>query len=188
MKKIAWEKWVDFDEEVSEENFLDIDSISDDQDLKDEGMNSFKIVPLMVRTPLGSFSPYEPLNPSVMFDCWVFHTNFDITPKEIMLLDMIEGIESLKVMSRYRVFIGIGKLFSIRDVRQKIEKSLGVIPYELSNLIEIIKDKKQWAVGFFEDGTHTIIHSENDPDQSYDAELESLINKNPVNIVSHDDF
>jgi hypothetical protein len=60
------------------------------------------------------------------FECWVGHTNFDITPKVRNALDTIEGIELLKVCSRYRFFIGVGKMFDFKEVRNKIENNLTI--------------------------------------------------------------
>ena len=58
------------------------------------------------------------------FDCWIAHTNFDITQKIKDRLNCIPGIELLKVCSRYRFFIGIGQMFDFKEVRSKIEESL----------------------------------------------------------------
>jgi hypothetical protein len=58
------------------------------------------------------------------FDCWIAHTNFDITPKIKDRLNSIPGIELLKICSRYRFFIGIGQMFDFKEVRNKIEESL----------------------------------------------------------------
>ena len=58
------------------------------------------------------------------FDCWVGHTNFNITPSMKAKLDNVEGVELLKVCSRYRFFIGIGKMFSFKTVRTNLEKEL----------------------------------------------------------------
>ena len=62
MRKIAWEHWVDFDFESPK---------NEDSDLE--------IYPIMIRTPIGQYSPYEPMCPTNMFDCWICHTNFDLT-------------------------------------------------------------------------------------------------------------
>ena len=43
------------------------------------------------------------------FDCWVGHCNFDIPPRIKEILDNTDGIEVLKVCSRYRFFIVVGK-------------------------------------------------------------------------------
>jgi hypothetical protein len=58
------------------------------------------------------------------FDCWVGHTNFDITPRIKDKLDKISGVEVLKIWSRYRFFVGIGNMFDFSEVRKTIEKEL----------------------------------------------------------------
>lgn len=58
------------------------------------------------------------------YDCWIGHTNFDITPIVRDKLDKIPGIEVLKICSRYRFFVGIGNMFDFTDVRKTIESEL----------------------------------------------------------------
>lgn len=58
------------------------------------------------------------------FDCWMGHTNFNITPKLRDVLDTVDGVEVLKICSRYRFFIGVGKMFDFKDVRTNIEEKL----------------------------------------------------------------
>ena len=55
------------------------------------------------------------------FDCWVAHTNFNLTENIKDELDEIEGIEMLKIFSRYRFLIGVGRMFNFSDVRKNIE-------------------------------------------------------------------
>ena len=55
------------------------------------------------------------------FDCWIGHCNFNLTDDIKDEMDKIEGIEVLKICSRYRFFIGIGKMFDFKNVRQDIE-------------------------------------------------------------------
>ena len=64
------------------------------------------------------------------FECWMGHTNFNITEEVRDRLKKTEGVEILKICSRYRFFVGIGKMFSFADVRQKIESNLGKIEGE----------------------------------------------------------
>lgn len=75
----------------------------------------------------------EDITMTANFECWMGHTNFDITNKTKEMLDKVDGIEVLKICSRYRFFIGIGQMFSFAEVRQNIEKLL---------LKEIIDDKE----------------------------------------------
>jgi len=58
------------------------------------------------------------------FECWVGHSNFNLTNGIKNTLSCQDGVEILKVCSRYRFLIGIGKMFNFRDVRQGIEKKL----------------------------------------------------------------
>jgi hypothetical protein len=58
------------------------------------------------------------------FDCWMAHTNFDITPQVKEKLDNVPGIELLKICSRYRFFIGVGTMFDFSDVRKNIESTI----------------------------------------------------------------
>lgn len=58
------------------------------------------------------------------FDCWIAHTNFDITERIKNVINKIEGVEILKIHSRYRFFVGIGRMFDFKDVRKEIESQL----------------------------------------------------------------
>lgn len=58
------------------------------------------------------------------FECWMAHTNFDITNRIREELNKTDGVELLKICSRYRFFIGVGKMFKFSDVRKNIEDKL----------------------------------------------------------------
>ena len=58
------------------------------------------------------------------FDCWLGHTNFNLTEEIKENLNRIDGVEVLKICSRYRFFVGIGKMFDFSEVRKRIEKEL----------------------------------------------------------------
>lgn len=58
------------------------------------------------------------------YDCWIGHCNFDITPDVMETLDSTPGIEVLKIISRYRFFIGIGKMFKFKSVRKHISRTI----------------------------------------------------------------
>jgi hypothetical protein len=63
------------------------------------------------------------------FDCWLAHTNFDVTHGIKNKLNKIPGVEVLKIFSRYRFFIAVGKLFDFTEVRTNIENE--IIPKEI---------------------------------------------------------
>jgi len=138
-KKIGWQKYEDFiekqltspiltnilqniattnlhvDEDDDEEDDEDtyIDESDDDKNLK-------IISPLLPITN----QLIDDITMLSTFDCWIGHTNFDVTPTIKNILNKIPGVEVLKICSRYRFFIGIGKMFDFKDVRQYIEDSL----------------------------------------------------------------
>ncbi len=56
------------------------------------------------------------------FECWLAHTNFQITPSIKRRLNKTEGVELMKVCGRYRFLLGIGRLFKFSDVRTNIER------------------------------------------------------------------
>ena len=58
------------------------------------------------------------------FDCWLGHTNFNLTEEIKDNLNKVDGVEVLKICSRYRFFVGIGKMFEFSDVRETIEKDI----------------------------------------------------------------
>ncbi len=139
-KKIGWQKYEDYIEKQLSSPVLnniinsiasmhkDIESddedeeedIEDEEDYDDDKTGMKFPLPLL---PLTN-QLVEDLSMLSSFDCWIGHTNFDITPQIKDTLDSIPGIEFLKIYSRYRFFIGIGQMFDFADVRKYIEDSL----------------------------------------------------------------
>lgn len=178
-RKIAWEQWVDFEQEPK--------SLLDDEDGEDG--EEFEIYPIMLRTPLGLYSPLEPMNPTKMFDCWTAHTNFPITRGDVMVLDEVLGIEALKVMTKYRFFIGIGKLFSLTDVRPRVEQALNIGGKSIiSEIMNQISGKKKWAVCIYKDGSYRSISSDIENDCDYDKKLSAMKESDIANIITSDEF
>lgn len=141
-KTIAWQKYEDYIEkqlsspvlmsilqniaalhnpQLSDDDEEDDEEIDDDEDYLEDKNELNKIVSPIV--PLTS-QIIEDISVLSSFDCWIGHTNFDITMNTKNILDKIDGVEVLKVLSRYRFFIGIGKLFDFKEVRQEIEENL----------------------------------------------------------------
>ena len=128
-KKIGWQKYEDIIEQNISSPIMDsiLDKFSDkvegegyqdsysDSEESEEG--SHAMIPM-------SRQLIEDISMLTNFDCWMGHTNFDITPKIKRDLDLIKGVELLKVCSRYRFFIGVGKMFDFKDVRQRIEDTI----------------------------------------------------------------
>ena len=125
-KEIAWEKWED---DIVEERLRDIpktDTPDEEDELSIEALEAAfsQEVPKVVSTALGIFEIYDRNKPSNKYDCWIGHTNFDITHEIKNIIERIDGVEVLKVLTRYRFFVGVAKMFDFKTVRDEIEKIL----------------------------------------------------------------
>lgn len=98
--------------------------------------------------PIGIIPINEGNVPSKLFNFWMMHTNFSITPKLIDKMEAVNGVETLDVWTRYRARIGIGKIFDETEVLNDIEKELCS---EEKDSIDILKKDlkskyKFWAI------------------------------------------
>jgi hypothetical protein len=73
----------------------------------------------------------------------VGHANFDITPSVMSKLKRTEGVEALKIISRYRFFIGVGRMFDFAEVRNFIENQHCNETKEKTNEARFTKQKDQ---------------------------------------------
>ena len=121
--KIAWENW---DSDVLEQEI--IDNILESEDFEEEEAEDALLflgkIPKLVTTPTGIYQLHDKMNILNQFDCWMGHTNFDLTKSVEKIIESVEGVELLSIIGRYRFFIGIGKLFNFSDVRRSIEKKI----------------------------------------------------------------
>lgn len=140
-KKIAWQKYEDYiEKQLSSPTLINIlqniaaihnselnedegeeEDIDDDEDYLDIIKDAPKII-----TPLLPITNQiiEDISMLSTFDCWIGHTNFDITINIKNILDNTPGVEILKIFSRYRFFVGVGQLFDFKEVRKNIEENL----------------------------------------------------------------
>lgn len=131
IKKIGWQKYEDLLESQMESPLLDslikkatmpfpMEEMEEMEDFEEE------------LAALGSQKFMVPVDDKLMenislaqtFDCWMGHTNFNITSDIRDKLNKTEGVEVLKICSRYRFFLGIGRMFDFKDVRKNIENIL----------------------------------------------------------------
>tara|TARA_R110000824_G_scaffold77249_1_gene195443 strand:+ start:11400 stop:12050 length:651 start_codon:yes stop_codon:yes gene_type:complete len=193
-KTIAWEKW----EEDTPETIIDPASFAPPEPEQtpefaaEELPNDFydlssvfESIPKMVNTPMGWFQVNDKMSPSNQFDCWLGHSNFDITASVRDALEEIPGVEVLVILTRYRFFIGIGRMFSFRDVRVTIEKEIlrdsHAYPEEqldsphATELVEKIKqsliDYNHWAIFVFPNGEVDYVSADTPEDKLYKETL-----------------
>jgi hypothetical protein len=144
--KIGWQKYEDYIEkqlscpllqnivqnmimqhlEMDEDSIIEADEEDDEEDDEDylpksitkkSAMDISKILPI---TP----EMIEDVSVLANFECWIAHTNFDVTNRVKEQLNKVPGVEILNVLSRYRFFIGVGQMFDFQEVRSYIEQEL----------------------------------------------------------------
>ncbi len=132
-KQIAWESWNALAEETMQSQDITMPEITQEDGFSELELppeffspEFFSTQPRLVYTPLGVYPEESKMKPSDRWDCWMGHSNFDITNDIADKIELIDGVEALRVMGRYSFFIGVGKLFDIKDIRTDIEKELCV--------------------------------------------------------------
>ena len=136
-RKIGWQKYEDMIQTQLDSPFLDmisqkyaemsmqgLESMTDEQleEWLETNEEPSDITPQMM-VPIDD-KMMENINLANNFDCWMGHTNFNITEGIKDQLNETDGIEVLRVCSRSRFFIGVGRMFDFKEVRQKIEDIL----------------------------------------------------------------
>ena len=139
-KKFAWEKWYNLlDDEVEsmKQEAREEPAVFNEEEMEN-GFHGL-IVPQQP-PPVGFVSAIIEQNQFInSFDFWVLHTNFDITEEIRNLIESISGVESITVLTRYRVKIGLTKsgLFNNSQVKQVIQnKILGMNKHKNSSIKE----------------------------------------------------
>jgi len=211
-KKIAWEKFtpnhediINQEDESDEMSYLDMEN-EEEEDGRELNLGHF-LLSRKVRTPFGIYEIDDPFSPYNMFECWIGHTNFKITDEDFEKLDLkIDGIGCLSLISPYRFFIGIEKLFTFPVARMQIQKELcnnlktpehlddnsvdSLINTAFSKINESlfsIQDSEKWAVFIGNDGTiETIKSSEFPSELEYIETLTKLKKNKNGNIITYD--
>ena len=184
-KEIAWEKWEDdiVQERIREDSKTE--SVEEDS-LEEsflEAMENMPIqeIPKVVSTAVGIFEIYDRNKPSNQYYCWLGHTNFNISQEVKNCIENIEGVEVLKVLTRYRFFVGIAKMFDFKKVRVEIEKAAcgkhlvnqeeSILDPETRIVVDDIKSRissqKWWAIYIFPNGQIDYISSDHSNDPEY---------------------
>uniref|UniRef100_A0A6M3KX41 Uncharacterized protein n=1 Tax=viral metagenome TaxID=1070528 RepID=A0A6M3KX41_9ZZZZ len=128
-KKIVWEsKHYEFNSDVGrleqyDEHKVEKPSFESEYDAVAIGDEHIPIQKIM-HTPFGLWSVDDSMNPFRQFKFWMGHTNFSIGRNAESILRHTPGVEVLRIITRYRFIVGIGRLFKIRDVRIYINKTL----------------------------------------------------------------
>tara|TARA_B100000519_G_scaffold146475_1_gene127242 strand:- start:3175 stop:3789 length:615 start_codon:yes stop_codon:yes gene_type:complete len=181
-KRVAWEKWDEdvLDQEIIEDTVNEFGEYEEDASLAEDALLFLEKIPKLVTTPLGMFQLYDKMSVMNQYECWMGYTNFDITSKVKTIIEKTQGVELLTIISRYRFFVGIGKLFDFSDVRLSIEESLCGAKFELDDetkeTVKVVKDAlssdRYWAIFVSANGELSYSSTNDDNDEGY---LETLM-------------
>lgn len=126
-KKIGWQKYEDMLKKQISSPLASIMMSSqldlvEEEDYLEEGVFEEEIESQEIMAVPVPNSFYEQISLITNYDCWLGHSNFDLTPSIKSEIEKVEGVEVLKICSRYRFFLGIGQMFKFTDVRKNIEE------------------------------------------------------------------
>ena len=99
--------------------------------------------------------------------------NFDITKSTEESIENTEGVELLNIMTRYRFFLGVGKMFDFSSVRRLIEESVcgSKLDEDTEEAIDMIKDSissdRYWAIFVSQSGEILYASTNADSDEAY---------------------
>ena len=180
-KKIAWERWDEdvIEQEIAEEFYSSQPDEEDEDGVMQDAIMFLENIPSLVTTPMGMYQLHDKMSIMNQFDCWMGYTNFDITESVKETIENIEGVELLNIMTRYRFFLGVGKLFDFPDVRREIEKSLrgdSSPDDDTEEAVEMIRDNistdRYWAIFVCKSGEILYTSTNEDDDEIYKKTLE----------------
>ncbi len=127
-KKIGWQKYEDMIKKQISSPLaslmmsanLNLNMEEDEEEYQEELEQALETQEILAVPVPESF--HEQISLVTNYDCWIGHTNFDITPSLKKDFEEVEGVEVLKVCSRYRFFVGVAQMFDFKDVRKLIEE------------------------------------------------------------------
>ena len=132
---VYWEKWVDayeleFEEEASfieQLKSMDLEFSEEEEslykELSEEEMTGFKSIKTIM-TPFGMMPLTEQSLASNYFKFWTGHTNFKLLKSHINTISMVDGVETIDVLTPYRFRIAVAKLFIDRNVMASVRNAL----------------------------------------------------------------
>ena len=157
--KIVWENWknpmlpdfeVQIDDEPDEEYV----------ETRKEIARSKAFTGQFMAGPMGVIPLTNSGNPERIFKLFVGHTNFNVSEPFMEAIKVLPGVEILKVMSRYRIWLGVGQLFEANAVKASISGLLK--KPQASNKSNTLADManrkfKHWSTGKMSNGKAELI-------------------------------
>lgn len=130
---IIWEKWVDpYGQNMDSIEWPGYDNNNEEEmeTIKYEKINA-------IATSMGIIPYNEHTDCTKIFNFWVGHTNFNLSKYIVEKLQLVDGVETLDIFTRYRFRISFGKAFNERDIINSINNSIKEIFHELNSRTKI---------------------------------------------------
>jgi len=120
-RKISWEYYYPDDFKKSE-----LSKIKDELDPEEDAdeIEQIDSAQTFYTTPMGIIVKDDSMNPIRRIEHWLCHTNFNINLPVVAVLDTLEGVETITVVTRYQMIIGFGRLFEVSEVKKNIASTL----------------------------------------------------------------
>lgn len=166
------------DEDDDDDN--DFDSYSEDKGPSMHHMQQIMNMHNHIKhTPFGQVNLDDPTSPLYDTHFCSCHINFNLSKPIFNSIVHLDGVEFLKVISRYRFVVGFGTMFSIEEVQLSIEKAMGVnrqkvmidvtesnedVDKILQDIKSNITDSSKWIAYIFPNGEHIVKKSDNTTD------------------------
>lgn len=157
---IAWE---DITYHPEEEKEKDTEGFDEEDDKPNLGLENMMI------TPFGMYSIKSKITPMNDRVALLANTNFTLTEELVNKVSLVDGLEAIRVFSKYCFSIIIGVMFNVENVVEDIEKVLNVQTPKIEEIIEsseeftelanrLIEDlnkaSKHWILYIFPNGEH----------------------------------
>ena len=126
----------------------------------------------MIQTPIGLFRANS-RNPINSFNFFMVHSNFSFSKKQYYVIRMTPGIETLTLLSPFKVLVSIGKLFKVERVKQLLElRILGRIVNDGMTLEDLPDSilKKQEGLATLVFPNSNVLHLTHD---DYESDIEA---------------
>jgi len=127
--KLCWCKWKD-PYNITDDDEYDNKGLKDGI-YEDEYDNNISQPMKAIITPMGILPIPEYATPQKVFNMWMAHTNFNITADVLKAVENTDGVETVDIFTRYRMRVGIGKMFdtktTINNINTNVSKCVPIL-------------------------------------------------------------
>lgn len=175
-RKIEWvdNTFYDDDDDEFELDDEEEDDFSEKESVKLPNLRK------MIIGPFGAFEVSNFLSPYKDHLIFTGHTNFILTKDIVRKIDACDGVDALRVPSKYTFHISVGLGFDIEEVLSNVEIALGVVgtfkddtndndngdlQKIVTDLVKELSSHKLWAFYIMPNGEHEFTFVDSDDEK-----------------------